>query len=111
MKRFHVHVAVDDLDASIRFYSTVFGAQPTVQKTDYAKWMMEDPRLNFALSKRGAKAGLDEDRIGNLLEFRLHKLGDRGSCQRGQPDHVGGRVGRDRGEQLCVSARLARAGG
>jgi catechol 2,3-dioxygenase-like lactoylglutathione lyase family enzyme len=59
MKRFHVHVAVDDLDASIRFYSTVFGAQPTVQKTDHAKWMMEDPRLNFALSKRGAKAGLD----------------------------------------------------
>jgi len=59
MKRFHVHVAVDDLDASIRFYSTVFGAQPTVQKTDYAKWMMEDPRLNFVLSKRGAKAGLD----------------------------------------------------
>jgi catechol 2,3-dioxygenase-like lactoylglutathione lyase family enzyme len=59
MKRFHVHVAVDDLDASIRFYSTVFGAQPTVQKTDYAKWMMEDPRLNFAISKRGAKAGLD----------------------------------------------------
>jgi catechol 2,3-dioxygenase-like lactoylglutathione lyase family enzyme len=59
MKRFHVHVAVDDLNASIRFYSTVFGAQPTVQKTDYAKWMMEDPRLNFAISKRGAKAGLD----------------------------------------------------
>ncbi len=59
MKRFHVHVAVDDLDANIRFYSTVFGARPTVQKTDYAKWMMEDPRLNFAISKRGAKAGLD----------------------------------------------------
>lgn len=59
MKRFHVHVAVDDLDTNICFYSTVFGARPTVQKTDYAKWMMEDPRLNFAISKRGAKAGLD----------------------------------------------------
>jgi catechol 2,3-dioxygenase-like lactoylglutathione lyase family enzyme len=59
MKRFHVHVAVDDLDANIRFYSSVFGAAPTVHKSDYAKWMMEDPRVNFAISTRGAKAGLD----------------------------------------------------
>ena len=59
MKRFHVHVSVDDLDANIRFYSTVFGTPPTVVKTDYAKWMLDDPRVNFALSKRGAKAGLD----------------------------------------------------
>ena len=59
MKRFHVHVAVDDLQANIRFYSTVFGAEPTVRKPDYAKWMMEDPRINFAISQRGAKAGID----------------------------------------------------
>ena len=59
MKRFHVHVAVDDLDANVRFYSAVFGAGPSVRKTDYAKWMMEDPRINFAISRRGAKAGLD----------------------------------------------------
>jgi catechol 2,3-dioxygenase-like lactoylglutathione lyase family enzyme len=59
MKRFHVHVAVDDLAANIRFYSTVFGAPPTVQKGDYAKWMMDDPRINFAISKRGFNAGLD----------------------------------------------------
>ena len=59
MKRFHVHVAVDDLEANIRFYSSVFGAQPTVHKPDYAKWMVEDPRINFAISKRGAKAGVD----------------------------------------------------
>ena len=59
MKRFHVHVSVDDLDSNIRFYSTVFGSPPTVRKDDYAKWMMEDPRVNFAISKRGAKAGLD----------------------------------------------------
>ena len=59
MKRFHVHVAVDDLAANIRFYSTVFGAQPTVQKPDYAKWMLEDPRINFAISQRGAKRGVD----------------------------------------------------
>jgi len=59
MKRFHVHVAVEDLDANIRFYSTVFGASPTVLKTDYAKWMLEDPRVNFAISKRGLEAGVD----------------------------------------------------
>ena len=59
MKRFHVHVAVDDLEANIRFYSTVFGIPPTVAKTDYAKWMIEEPRLNFAISNRGAKTGLD----------------------------------------------------
>jgi len=59
MKRFHVHVSVEDLDASIRFYATVFGGPPTVRKPDYAKWMLEDPRLNFALSQRGAPPGLD----------------------------------------------------
>jgi catechol 2,3-dioxygenase-like lactoylglutathione lyase family enzyme len=59
MKRFHVHVAVDDLQANIRFYSSVFGAGPTVQKPDYAKWMLEDPRINFAISQRGAKPGID----------------------------------------------------
>jgi len=59
VKRFHVHISVDDLAANIRFYSTVFGAPPTVVKDDYAKWMIEDPRVNFAISRRGAKAGLD----------------------------------------------------
>ena len=59
MKRFHVHVAVEDLAANIRFYSTVFGAPPAVEKPDYAKWMLEDPRINFAISQRGAKAGVD----------------------------------------------------
>lgn len=59
MKRFHVHVSVDDLDANIRFYSSVFGLGPSVRKDDYAKWMVDDPRINFAISKRGAKPGLD----------------------------------------------------
>lgn len=53
MKRFHVHVGVADLDASIRFYSALFGAEPAVRKPDYAKWMVEDPRINFAISRRG----------------------------------------------------------
>lgn len=59
MNRFHVHVSVDDLDANVRFYSTVFGTPPAVLKPDYAKWMVEDPRLNFAISKRGVVSGLD----------------------------------------------------
>lgn len=59
MKRFHMHVAVDDMDRSVRFYSTLFGAAPTVHKPDYAKWMLDDPRVNFAISARGMKAGLD----------------------------------------------------
>ena len=59
MKRFHVHVAVTDLAQSIRFYSAVFGAEPTVVKPDYAKWMIEDPRINFAISSRGAEAGVN----------------------------------------------------
>jgi len=59
MKRFHVHIAVDDLQANIRFYSTAFGMPPTVEKPDYAKWMMEDPRINFAISTRGGQRGVD----------------------------------------------------
>ena len=50
MKRFHVHVAVNDITASVRFYSQLFGAEPSVLKPDYAKWMIEDPRINFAIS-------------------------------------------------------------
>jgi len=59
MKRFHVHVAVDDLAKSIAFYSAVFGGEPAVVKSDYAKWMVEDPRINFAISARGAKVGVN----------------------------------------------------
>jgi hypothetical protein len=59
MKRFHVHVAVADLGSSIRFYSSLFGAQPAVTKDDYAKWMLDDPRVNFAISKRGDTPGVN----------------------------------------------------
>ena len=60
MKRFHVHVAVKDLAESVRFYSAMFGAGPTVIKTDYAKWMLEDPRVNFAISTHaGGAPGID----------------------------------------------------
>ena len=61
MNRFHVHVSVEDLDQSVRFYSRLFGAEPVVSKPDYAKWMLEDPRVNFAIShgKCGSTAGLN----------------------------------------------------
>ncbi|BCZ81819.1 glyoxalase [Paraburkholderia terrae] len=59
MKRFHVHVVVPQLDESVRFYSSMFGAQPTVLKDDYAKWMLEDPRMNFAISARGGETGVN----------------------------------------------------
>lgn len=59
MKRLHVHVAVDNLERSIGFYSTLFAAQPSVLKSDYAKWMLDDPRVNFAISERGRTEGID----------------------------------------------------
>ena len=59
MKRLHVHVSVEDLPQSIRFYTKLFDAHPSVVKADYAKWALEDPRVNFAISARGAKPGLD----------------------------------------------------
>jgi catechol 2,3-dioxygenase-like lactoylglutathione lyase family enzyme len=59
MKRLHVHVSVDDLAQSVRFYSTLFAVEPTVLKGDYAKWMLEDPRVNFAISKRDSAAGIE----------------------------------------------------
>lgn len=59
MKRLHVHIAVEDLEKSIGFYSMLFGAKPSKEKPGYAKWMLDDPRVNFAISARGAKPGLD----------------------------------------------------
>ncbi|HUA34470.1 MAG TPA: ArsI/CadI family heavy metal resistance metalloenzyme [Candidatus Binataceae bacterium] len=59
MKRFHAHVRVDDLESSVRFYSTLFGTEPAVLKSDYAKWMLEDPRINFAITAGSTSTGLD----------------------------------------------------
>lgn len=67
MKRLHVHVGVEDLEASIRFYSTLFAAEPTVTKADYAKWMLEDPRVNFAISS-GHHAGKGIEHLGIQVE-------------------------------------------
>ncbi|APA89430.1 glyoxalase/bleomycin resistance/dioxygenase family protein (plasmid) [Paraburkholderia sprentiae WSM5005] len=59
MKRFHIHVHVDDIAASVAFYSKLFAAQPARVEADYAKWMLDDPRVNFAISTRGTKTGVD----------------------------------------------------
>ena len=59
MKRFHVHLNVSDLDTSIRFYNQLFAAEPSVRKDDYAKWLLDDPRVNFAISTRGGVTGID----------------------------------------------------
>ena len=74
MKRFHVHVSVDDLEANIKFYSTVFGAHPSVVKPDYAKWMLDDPRINFAISKRGLEPGVDHLGLQVELDTELNVL-------------------------------------
>jgi catechol 2,3-dioxygenase-like lactoylglutathione lyase family enzyme len=58
MKRMHLHVGVEDLDKGIRFYSALFGSQPAKTKSDYAKWMLDEPRLNFAISTREGSVGL-----------------------------------------------------
>jgi len=67
MKRLHVHVSVEDLDRSIRFYSTLFAAEPTVTKSDYAKWMLDDPRVNFAISS-GQHATKGIEHLGIQVE-------------------------------------------
>lgn len=76
MKRFHVHVAVSDVDESVRFYSKIFGIDPTVRKPDYAKWMIEDPRVNFAISARGAQPGVNHLGLQVDTEQELHDMRD-----------------------------------
>ncbi len=84
MKRLHAHVAVSDLDQSIQFYAALFGAPPTVVKPDYAKWMLDDPRVNFAISARGGTApglrhlGVQAETQAELAEIahRLHAAGE-----------------------------------
>jgi catechol-2,3-dioxygenase len=77
MKRMHLHISVAQLAQSIEFYSTLFGARPTVEKPDYAKWMLDDPRVNFAISQRGAKTGLDHVGIQVENEQELAEIQSR----------------------------------
>lgn len=97
MKRMHVHVSVDDLARSIGFYSALFAAQPSVVKPDYAKWMLDDPRVNFAISTRGREAGLDHLGIQVESQQELHEVYDR-------LRQAGGEV-IEQGQTACCYAR------
>ena len=89
MSRLHVHISVDDIDQNIRFYSALFGTHPSVTKDDYAKWDLQEPAVNFAISKRGAATGLDhvgiqadnDDEL-NAIQSRLEQAGISGKEQR-----------------------------
>jgi len=97
MKRMHVHVAVHDLQQSIGFYSALFAAKPAMVKSDYAKWMLDDPRVNFAISTRGRQAGLDH--LGIQVESK-DELDD----VYGRLREAGGAV-LEEGQTTCCYAR------
>lgn len=77
MKRFHIHVGVKDLEKSVQFYSTLFGQKPAKLKEDYAKWMLEDPRINFAISTRVGEVGVDHLGIQVDQDSELEELTER----------------------------------
>ncbi len=97
MKRMHVHVSVADLDQAIGFYAALFAAQPTVRKDDYAKWMLDDPRVNFAISTRGRAPGLDH--LGMQVENNDELNEVYGRLQR-----AGGEI-LEEGETTCCYAK------
>jgi catechol 2,3-dioxygenase-like lactoylglutathione lyase family enzyme len=97
MKRFHVHLSVKDLPASIRFYRNLFGAEPVVTEPDYAKWMLEDPRVNFAISTNRQPVGL------NHLGFQIES-DDELRCMRVQLELAGART-REENERPCCYAK------
>ena len=77
MKRFHIHVAVENIEKSVQFYSTLFGAQPIKLKDDYAKWLLDDPRLNFAISTRSETLGVNHLGIQVENENELTEITER----------------------------------
>jgi catechol 2,3-dioxygenase-like lactoylglutathione lyase family enzyme len=97
MKRLHVHVSVKDLDTSIRFYSQLFAAVPTVRKPDYARWMLEDPRVNFAISQRDGRPGVQH--LGIQVEDQAELEEVYGRLERAE-----GRV-TEEGETTCCYAQ------
>lgn len=96
MKRFHVHVAVKDLQESIRFYSAIFGASPSVEQKDYAKWMIEDPRINFAISTRGHQPGV------NHLGFQVES-NEALTAMRGQLENADASLVEQSGTACCYA--------
>ena len=102
MKRLHLHVAVDDLERSVGFYATLFAAPPTVHKPDYAKWMLDDPKVNFAISARGGRvAGLDHIGIQVETDGELRELAARLK--------LAGETTRDQEDATCCYAKSNKA--
>jgi catechol 2,3-dioxygenase-like lactoylglutathione lyase family enzyme len=101
MKRLHVHVAVEDLSTSVGFYSTLFGARPAVLKPDYAKWMLDDPRVNFAISNRALTPGVDH--LGIQVESREELAELAGRLK------AAGEVTRDQEAATCCYAQSDKA--
>jgi len=97
MKRLHVHVSVKDIDSSVRFYSRLFDANPTVEKPDYAKWMLDDPRVNFAISRRDGKPGVQH--LGIQVEDRSELAEVYERLQRAQGPVI------EEGETTCCYAQ------
>jgi len=97
MKRLHMHVSVADLAASIRFYKTVFGADPVVTHPDYAKWMLEDPKINFAISAGRQPVGINHLGLQVETDEELHAM-------RGQLEAADAQLIEER-EQACCYAR------
>ena len=96
MNRFHVHLNVADLPASVAFYSRLFGTAPTVAKPDYAKWMLDDPRINFAISHTGRAPGIDHLGLQVDSADELAALGPRLQA-------AGGAVVPEEGAQCCYA--------
>lgn len=96
MKRFHVHLNVAELEPSIRFYSRLFGSEPAVRQPDYAKWMLDDPRLNFAISAMGRAAGIDHLGLQVDSAEELAALGR-------NLDAAGGAVSTEDGTTCCYA--------
>ena len=101
MKRLHVHVSVDDLDKAVGFYAALFAAQPAVRKDDYAKWMLDDPRVNFAIQSRGADKGIDH--LGIQVEDASELVDVFARLQAAEGEVL------DQGETVCCYARSEKA--
>ena len=97
MKRLHIHVGVENLDQSIRFYSALFGMEPVKIKPDYAKWMIDNPHVNFAISTRTGESGVDHLGIQVEEESELSELRDR--LKKANMSVMG------EGESVCCYAR------
>jgi catechol 2,3-dioxygenase-like lactoylglutathione lyase family enzyme len=97
MKRFHVHVSVENLDESVRFYSTLFAGHPTVRQSDYAKWMLEDPRINFAISTNRQPVGVNH--LGLQVDSGEELVGMHAQLQAADPQLI------QENEQPCCYAK------